>query len=210
MAKKQSQKRQQKQQQQQQQQQQGGAGAAEHALQVYGNMNDQRAASPNDNTIAMRPASGMQGGSLDGKKSKQQLQNIIKKQLQQLQQQQKQQGGGLAFSDYAASPAAPAAAPADTKASIPVQKGGQDIDAVKMFSKVGGKMSKQQLQQLAQQLQQQQQQQQQGQQGGVGLTEVLAPLILLYTSQKYGKGKTAKPHRKSMRRTMRKSRKLRR
>jgi hypothetical protein len=294
-------------QQQQRQRQSGGTGTAEHALSVYGGINDQRAAGPNTNVIAMRApgASPMQGGSSQNysKKSKKQLQKSVKHQLQQL----KQSGGSLGFSDYSSSvPAKPVdtfvssgspntglglglAPPAvgagssepmsmkvggkkgkkskkgqtsqpsqtsqSSQSSQPSQSSHSDVvgqvaaalagaatianeargfftsadpnadpnsdnDAqtggqtpLDLFNKVGGKLSKQQLQDFSQQLdklQQQQHQQQQQQQGGVGLNEVIAPLLLMYANQRYAQGKTAKSNVKSMRRSMRKSRKVRR
>ena len=296
-------------QQQQRQRQSGGTGTAEHALSVYGGINDQRAAGPNTNVIAMRApgASPMQGGSSQNysKQSKKQLKNTVKRQLQQL----KQSGGSLGFSDYSSSvPAkpvdtfvssgspntglglglAPSAVGAGSSEPMSMKVGGKkgkkgkkgqtsqpsqtsqssqssqlgqpdvvgqvaaalagaatiasearnfftsadpnadpnaypnsadDVQTggqtpLDLFNKVGGKLSKQQLQDFSQQLdklqQQQQHQQQQQQQGGVGLNEVIAPLLLLYANQRYAQGKTAKSNVKSMRRSMRKSRKVRR
>jgi hypothetical protein len=163
MAKSKSQKKQSK-----QQQQSGGDGAADHALKVFGNMNDQHAVSSIDNTIAMK------GGELDflqekkqdspevapvsgGKQSKKQLKNTIKKHLKQL----KQQGGeSLSFSEYS-SIAQPVAAPSTTDAKVAVhatgdgnQTGGdgKQLNLQIGFLKAGDKMSKQQLQELNQQL----------------------------------------------------------
>jgi hypothetical protein len=245
----------------QKKQQKGGEGAADNAIKVFGNANDQRAVSENNNTIAMNGTSSVQapamkGGKgilsslgltseepkpvvgeevkegavgeetkegafvnpspvVGGKQSKKQLQKTIKKQLKQL----KQQGGSLSFSEY--SPATqPGAAPkegmtddaADTygaPGSVLTQKGGegkQGIDAVlKGFMKAGDKMSKQQLQQLNQQLDKLQQKQQQG---GVGLNEIVVPLVLLYASQKYAQGKTAKKNAKPLSKSMHSSRKF--
>jgi len=67
-------------------------------------------------------------------------------------------------------------------------------------------MSKQQLQQLNQQLDKLQKQQQQ--QGGVGLNEIVVPLVLLYASQKYAQSKTAKKNVKSFSKSLRNSRKF--
>jgi len=53
---------------------------------------------------------------------------------------------------------------------------------------------------------QQQQQHQSQQQGGVGMSDVIVPLLLLYASQRYGRGKTAKSNAKSMRRGSRRFR----
>jgi hypothetical protein len=254
----------------QKKQQKGGEGAADNAIKVFGNANDQHAVSENNNTIAMNGTSSVQapamkGGKgilsslgliseepkpvvgekvkegavgeevkegavgeetnegafvnpypvVGGKQSKKQLQKTIKKQLKQL----KQQGGSLSFSEY--SPATqPGAAPkegmtedaADTygaPGSVLTQKGGegkQGIDAVlKGFMKAGDKMSKQQLQQLNQQLDKLQQKQQQG---GVGLNEIVVPLVLLYASQKYAQGKTAKKNAKPLSKSMHSSRKF--
>ena len=211
MAKSKSQKKQSK-----QQQQSGGDGAADHAIKVFGNMNDQHAVSSIDNTIVMK------GGELDvlqekkqdssevaqvsgGKQSKKQLKNTIKKQLKQL----KQQGGeSLKFSEYSSATQSDSTLPT-TEAKVAVhatedgnQSGGDDgkqLNLQKGFLKASDKMSKQQLQQLNQQLDKLQQQQQ----GGVGLNEIVVPLILLYASQKYSKGKTAKKSVKSVRKSLR-------
>ena len=211
MAKSKSQKKQSK-----QQQQSGGDGAADHAIKVFGNMNDQHAASSINNTIAMK------GGDMDifekekqdstkqvpvsgGKQSKKQLKNTIKKQLKQL----KQQGGeSLKFSEYS-SATQPDSTQSTTEAKVAVhatgdgnQTGGdgKQLNLQKGFLKAGDKMSKQQLQQLNQQLDKLQQQQQQG---GVGLNEIVVPLILLYASQGYGQGKTAKKSMTSVRKSLR-------
>jgi len=92
----------------------------------------------------------------------------------------------------------------------PPKMGGQGktkIDNIlTAFTKAGGKMSKQQLQQLNQQLDKLQKQQQQ--QGGVGLNEIVVPLVLLYASQKYAQGKTAKKNAKSFSKSLRNSRKF--
>jgi hypothetical protein len=210
MAKSKSQKKQSK-----QQEQSGGDGAADHALKVFGNMNDQHAVSSIDNTIVMK------GGELDflqekkqdspevapvsgGKQSKKQLKNTIKKQLKQL----KQQGGeSLKFSEYSSATQSDST-PSTTDARVAVhangdgnQTGGdgKQLNLQKGFLKAGDKMSKQQLQQLNQQLDKLQQQQQ----GGVGLNEIVVPLILLYASQGYGQGKTAKKSMTSVRKSLR-------
>ena len=259
MAKSKSQKKQSK-----QQKQQGGEGAADHALKVYGGVNEQHAVSDVDNTIVMKgaapsgqmPAPGApamnggkgimdlfglgaqaaekkeemvngqgamvngqgamvngqgamvneqgpmangQGATVGGKQSKQQLQKTIMKQLKQL----KQQGGRLGFSDYASAPqpisegieqtTTGASGSPDIQIVPPLQVGGGEqpktIDLMKGIMKAGDKLSKQQLQSLNQQLDKLQKQQQQG---GVGLNEIVVPLVLLYASQKYSQGKTVK------------------
>jgi hypothetical protein len=240
MAKSKSQKKQSK-----QQKQQGGEGAADHALKVYGGVNEQRAVSDIDNTIAtngqgvasvgapVADAPSMKGGFwpftsdanavvvaekkplmvngengmvngengmalktdplVGGKQSKQQLQKTIMKQLKQL----KQQGGSLGFSEYSSSPQPVVEGNTDMPivpdAAVPSgQQGGQGqqkFDLLKGFTKAGDKLSKQQLQSLNQQLDKVQKQQQQG---GVGLNEIVVPLVLLYASQKYAEGKTVK------------------
>jgi hypothetical protein len=231
MAKSKSQKKQSK-----QQKQQGGDGAADHALKVYGGVNEQRAVSDIDNTIATNgqgvapvgapapDAPAMKGGFwpftspkvnplngenglvngengmalktdplVGGKQSKQQLQKTIMKQLKQL----KQQGGSLGFSEYSSSPQPVVEGNTDMPivpdAAVPSgQQGGQGqqkFDLLKGFTKAGDKLSKQQLQSLNQQLDKLQKQQQQG---GVGLNEIVVPLVLLYASQKYAEGKTVK------------------
>jgi hypothetical protein len=100
---------------------------------------------------------------------------------------------------------------------ISVMKGGNGPDPAKSlfsnvekaFSQKGGKLSKQQLQSFSQQLDKlQQQQQQQQQQGGVGLNEIVVPLLLLYASQKYAQGKNTKKNAKSFSKSVRKSRRF--
>ena len=220
--------------------QQGGDGAADHAIEVYGDTNSQHAVSSNNNTIAMNDGTitSMKGGkgkneeeivggsngdvveepsllerlnpfastietTSGGKQSKQQLQKQIMKQLKQL----KQQGGSpLSFSEFSSSPqlAQEASAKVTVNASGN-QSGGSDgkqLDLQKGFLKAGSKLSKQQLQSLNQQLDKLQKQQQQG---GVGLNEIVVPLILLYASQKYAEGKTTKKNMKNVRKSLRKS-----
>jgi len=81
--------------QQQQQQQNGGDGAADWALEAYGNANQQHAVSATDNTIAVNaPAScgpAMKGGA--ARKALQQLLNQKMQEMQQQQQENSQQGG---------------------------------------------------------------------------------------------------------------------
>ena len=74
------------------------------------------------------------------------------------------------------------------------------------FKQSGGKLSKQQLTLFSQQLDKLQQKQQ----GGVGLNEIIVPLILLYATQRYSQGKTFKSRGKPMRKTLRRSRRFRR
>jgi hypothetical protein len=74
------------------------------------------------------------------------------------------------------------------------------------FKQSGGRLSKQQLGIFSQQLDKLQQKQQ----GGVGLNEIIVPLILLYATQRYSQGKTFKSKGRTMRRTMRRSRRFRR
>lgn len=232
MGKNKSQK-QQKQQQQEQQLEKLfiGGDAADHAISTYGNMNDQRAVSEHNNAIAMSSASvnKLGGADLDlvkmgesmqvegltkvsggakrnksakkGGKSqtKEQLQQLINKQLKKLKI-----GGAL-----------PPLAPADynkvegavSVETMPVtigKHGGAQQDLLTLFKQTGKKFSKQQLKDVEEHLEHFNQQQQQ-QQGGVGLNEVLAPVILLYASQVYGKGKTAKnPSEKKFRKSLRK------
>jgi hypothetical protein len=264
MAKSKSQKKQSK--------QQGGEGAADNAIKVFGNTNDQHAVSDSDNTIAMNSsasaqaqAPGMKGGKsvmtmlglapaeqaqpvsepvvdekkegevgasteaiVGGKQSKKQLQKTIKKQLKQL----KKGGASLNFSEYSSAPQPGASTQTATVNAMPQTdashqinegmrhhsssrggvassrggQGKQGVDAVlKGLDKAGDKMSKQQLQQLNQQLDKLQQQQQQG---GVGLSEIVVPLVLLYASQKYAQGKTAKKNAKALSKSLRTSRKF--
>jgi hypothetical protein len=198
-----------------QKRQQGGEGSADFALKVFGGVNEQKAVSENNNVIAMNPQTSiMKGGNNQYlsliSKTKNQLQSTIKKQLKRL----KQQGGSLGFSEFSASPA-PSAQPdatADMKVNVqPQLKGGNNgpdvpvTNVAKAFNKVGGKLSKQQLQNFSQQLEKLQQHQQQH--GGVGMSEVIVPLILLYASQRYGTGSTAKNNSKHLRRSMRNVRK---
>lgn len=150
-----------------------------------------------------------------GKQSKQQLQKTIKKQLKMI----KQQGGSsaLSFSEY--SPVSQNAVVPDATATTEsfaraTMRGGQDgVDApavgdlMKGFMKAGSKLSKEELENFSSQLNKLQQQKQQG---GVGLNEIIVPLILLYASQKYSQGKTARNSARPMRRTMRRSRRFRR
>jgi hypothetical protein len=155
-----------------------------------------------------------------GKQSKQQLQKTIKKQLKQL----KQQGGAsaLSFSEYSAVPqnAVVPDANASTGAATEsfaraTMRGGQDGenapaavgDLMKGFMKAGSKLSKDELANFSSELSKLQQQKQQG---GVGMNEIIVPLILLYASQKYSQGKTARNAARPMRRTMRRSRRFRR
>jgi hypothetical protein len=154
-----------------------------------------------------------------GKQSKQQLQKTIKKQLKQL----KQQGGAsaLSFSEYspvsqnAVVPDANASAGAATESfARATMRGGQDgVNAspvgnlMKGFMKAGSKLSKEELENFSSELSKLQQQKQQG---GVGINEIIVPLILLYASQKYSQGKTARNAARPMRRTMRRSRRFRR
>jgi len=154
-----------------------------------------------------------------GKQSKQQLQKTIKKQLKQL----KQQGGAsaLSFSEYSSVPqnavvpnaneSADAATESFARATM---RGGEDGDnapavgdLMKGFMKAGSKLSKEELENFSSQLSKLQQQKQQG---GVGMNEIIVPLILLYASQKYSQGKTARNAARPMRRTMRRSRRFRR
>uniref|UniRef100_A0A6C0K2N1 Uncharacterized protein n=1 Tax=viral metagenome TaxID=1070528 RepID=A0A6C0K2N1_9ZZZZ len=162
-----------------------------------------------------------------GKQSKKQLRKTIKKQLQQL----KKGGASLSFSEY--SPASQSGASSQTATVTATQQtnaaqqttegmrhhssgsrgasasyrggqGKQGVNAVlKGLDKVGDKLSKQQLQQLNQQLDKLQHQQ-----GGVGLSEIVVPLVLIYASQKYSQGKTVKNKSKSMRKSMRKYQQL--
>jgi hypothetical protein len=254
----------------QKKQQKGGEGAADNAIKVFGNMNDQHAVDDKNNAIAMNgpgSAPAMKGGKsvmsmifgpeeqakpvtdpvvrkeevvvstepgvAGGKQSKKQLQKTIKKQLKQL----KKGGASLSFSEYSAAPAAAAQPGASAQTATVTQQttaaqqttegyrhhqtvsagrgatasyrggqGKQGVDAVlKGMDKAGDKLSKQQLQQLNQQLDKLQQQQQQG---GVGLSEIVVPLVLLYASQKYAQGKTAKKNAKSLSKSMRSSRKF--
>ena len=74
------------------------------------------------------------------------------------------------------------------------------------FKQSGGKLSKQQLTLFSQQLDKLQQKQQ----GGVGLNEIIVPLILLYATQRYSQGKTFKSRGKPMRKSLRRSRRFRR
>ena len=148
-----------------------------------------------------------------GKQSKQQLQKTIKKQMKMI----KQQGGAsaLSFSEY--SPVSQnAVVPDATTESFAraTMRGGQDGvdvpaagDLMKGFMKAGSKLSKEELEKFSSQLSKLQQQKQQG---GVGLNEIIVPLILLYASQKYSQGKTARNSPRPMRRTMRRSRRFRR
>lgn len=154
-----------------------------------------------------------------GKQSKQQLQKTIKKQLKQL----KQQGGAsaLSFSEYSAVrqnavvPDANASAGAATESfARATMRGGKDGDnahavgdLMKGFMKAGSKLSKDELEKFSSELSKLQQQKQQG---GVGINEIIVPLILLYASQKYSQGKTARNAARPMRRTMRRSRRFRR
>ena len=92
----------------------------------------------------------------------------------------------------------------------PSQMGGQGKTAAtdvvtRLFMKAGNKMSKQELIELNQQLNKIQKQQQQG---GVGLSEIVVPLVLLYASQKYAQGKTAKKNAKSFSKSLHNSRKF--
>lgn len=132
--------------------------------------------------------------------SKQQLQKNILKQLKQL----KQQGGKMGFAEYQLKSGgfgAPAALQQLQSQSPPTTGGeGQGPDLLKGFMKAGGKLSKQELHSLNQQLNQLQQQQQQG---GVGLNEIVVPLILLYASQRYALGKTMKKNTPSVRKSRR-------
>jgi hypothetical protein len=74
------------------------------------------------------------------------------------------------------------------------------------FKQSGGKLSKQQLSLFSQQLDKLQQ----NQQGGVGLNEIIVPLILLYATQRYSQGKTFKAKGKPLRKSLRRSRRFRR
>uniref|UniRef100_A0A6C0HH45 Uncharacterized protein n=1 Tax=viral metagenome TaxID=1070528 RepID=A0A6C0HH45_9ZZZZ len=218
---------QQKQQQQQQQQQQGGDGAADNALKVFGGPNEQHAQSESNNAIAMKNSCSFQAGqqsggknvmedmlsSIPSKHSKQQLKNMINAQLKQL----KRQNGGastLLYSEFNQSAPAHAVSEGMTRVAVGHRGGGDApaqvpaVDLQKLFIKGGSKLSKQQLQQFSQQLNKLQQQQQQQQQGGVGLNEIVVPLILLYASQRYAQGKTAKKNAKSFSKTFRKSRRF--
>jgi hypothetical protein len=273
-----SQKQQQQKQQQQQhhqQQQQGGEGAAEWALKVFGNTNDQRAVSEHNNAIAMKGGKGPSEPSnpsllgkvqemfnnptepnsantpnplpevpepeaavklpeskeavvkppvieptLGGQQSKKQLQKNIVSLLKQF----KQQGGSsLSFSEYSSASQSTGAsqhtgASQDGFAKLAVSEGIempkmfgksggnlQKVDLQKGLQKAGSRMSKQQLQQLKQQLEHLKQQQQQG---GVGLNEIVVPLILLYASQRYTKGNASKKNIKSINTAVRKSLRL--
>jgi hypothetical protein len=155
-----------------------------------------------------------------GKLSKQQLQKTVKKQLKQLKQQN---GGELQFSELnngsGSGPVPPvtSAQPQGQSGIVAVHKGGNSQDGnqksfsniEKAFAQKGGKLSKQQLQSFSQQLDKlQQQQQHQQQQGGVGLNEIVVPLLLLYASQKYAQGKTTQKNAKSLSRSVRKSRRF--
>jgi hypothetical protein len=189
------------------QQQSGGAGGADHALKIYGDMNQQQPVSNIDNTIAMSGSSGSAHVSsmptpsmAGGKKSKRKLQDEIKNQLQQLQQQG---GASLSFSDYSSQPASASVAKVAVNTSgTGNQTGGNamSLNLQKGIAKVGGKMSNHDLQSLNQQLTKLQQQQQQG---GVGLSEIVVPLVLLYASQRYARGKTVKKSFNSMRKSRR-------
>jgi hypothetical protein len=74
------------------------------------------------------------------------------------------------------------------------------------FKQSGGRLSKQQLSLFSQQLEKLQQKQQ----GGVGLNEIIVPLILLYATQRYSQGKTFKSKGKPLRKSIRRSRQFRR
>jgi len=221
----------QQQQQQQQQQQSGGEGAAENAIKIFGGVNDQRASGPNNNAIAMNApgtaasGSSMKGGEfqtsslqtlfrgIGGNLSKQQLRTTIKKQLKQIKHQT---GGQLQFSELNSSGSVvPQVAGSQQETMITLMKGGNGPEQAlfsnveKAFAQKGGKLSKQQLQSFSQQLDKlQKQQQQQQQQGGVGLNEIMVPLILLYASQKYAQGKNTKKNVKSFSKSFRKSRRF--
>jgi hypothetical protein len=150
---------------------------------------------------------------IGGQQSKKQLQKNILGLLKQLKQNKQHGGSSLSFSTYSAAPQFDVGAK-DGFAKIEVGqssageglkmlKGGnsQQLDLQKGLQKAGGKMSKQQLQQLKQQLDKLKQQQQQ--QGGVGLNEIVVPLILFYASQRYVPGKTAKKSIRSVRKSVR-------
>jgi hypothetical protein len=152
-----------------------------------------------------------------GRISKEQLQKTIKKQLKQL----KQKGGSSqTFSKYSSDSGQPHSQVSEglpnKTAVVEVHtnqqtdnsnKGGEGnismdkLDLAKGFNKVGGKLSKNQLNELSQQLGKLQHQQQ----GGVGVNEIIVPLLLLYASHKYSNSKTSKQKVKSMRKSMRRS-----
>jgi len=155
-----------------------------------------------------------------GNLSKQQLQNNIKKQFKQLR------GGQLQYSELNNSMAgpvppvagshqmAPPVAGSHQESMLAIMKGGNAQEPgqnsfsnlEKAFAQKGGKLSKQQLQSFSQQLDKLQQQQHQ--QGGVGLNEIVVPLLLLYASQKYAQGKNTKKNTKPFSKSVRKSRRF--
>jgi len=202
-------------QQEQPEQQIGGEGAADNGAAVFGAPGEQHANPVFGNAIATKV-----GG--QSQLSKQQLQKSILKQLKLL----KQSGGSLAFSDYSSSASVPSAevAPsvaANTNVPLKIESGvapsgptvgGSESDMLSLgnltagFTKSGGKLSKQQLSLFSQELDKLQQKQQ----GGVGLNEIIVPLILLYATQRYSQGRTFKSKSKSMSRSMRRSRRFRR
>ena len=210
MAKNKSQK-----QQEQQLPQMGGVGAADNGIAVFGAPGEQQANPAQGNAIATRV-----GG--QSELSKQQLQKSILKQLKLL----KQSGGGLAFSDYSSSVSVPStqvspSVAANTNVPLKIESGVSDSSSkvggsesgmlslgnlTSGFTKSGGKLSKQQLTLFSEELDKLQQKQQ----GGVGLNEIIVPLILLYATQRYSQGRTFKSKSKSMRRSMRRSRRFRR
>ena len=183
----------------------GDGGASGFGVNAYGSTSNQHAIPGQGNVIAVQKGGGQQ-------LSKQQLQKAIQKQLQQL----KQSGGNLAFSEIGAS--APVATANGQATVVNGMKGGNGPDVfpgqqsasfsqmANAFKQSGGKLSKQQLSLFSQQLDKLQQ----NQQGGVGLNEIIVPLILLYATQRYSQGRTFKSKQKFSRKSMRRSRRFRR
>jgi len=79
-----------------QQQMSGGEGAADWALNAYGDANQQQPVSSTNNTIAVHPPSSCGAASImkGGAPPRKQLQQLLNQKMQEMQQQQQQQEGG--------------------------------------------------------------------------------------------------------------------
>ena len=142
----------------------GGSGAAEHAIAVFGNMNDQHA-QEGSNVIATKIGGKSQGG------KQQQLEQLQRKLNQVLAQKEQEQQENIVGGQQQ-------------------QDGGEQKQLEKLqqlqqlLQQRGGKLNKQQIVKLDKQLEKQQ--------GGEGILSTIAvPAVLLYANHRYGRRSTS-------------------
>ena len=157
----------------------GGSGAAEHAINVFGNMNEQHA-QEGSNVIATKV-----GGKREGGKQQQleELQQKLDQALQQQLQEQQQQDGMVGGQQQ-------------QQEQQEKDKQMQKLQKLQqLLQQRGGKLNKQQIQKLDKQLEKQQE-------GGEGILSTIAvPAVLLYANHRYGKRSSNKLTRKGKRLT---------